>query len=135
MCAHDQSSIFSIGGKFRPDYGLLLELHALTLVARSYVFLVSYITKYTNIADPGTQIYKRDKQFKVWSLLASLKHYIQKEIFLHQLITLKLSNGNMKHARKLHGQNMKYAQLCTVQAKKLTCTFLITSRKVDHFLL
>ena len=32
MRAHDQSSIFSTGGKFRPDYGFLLELHALTLV-------------------------------------------------------------------------------------------------------
>ena len=31
--ARDQSSIFSTGGKFSPDYGLLLELHALTLVA------------------------------------------------------------------------------------------------------
>ena len=39
MRAHDQSSIFSAGGKFCPDYGLLLELHALTLVARSYVLL------------------------------------------------------------------------------------------------
>ena len=39
MRAHDQSSIFSIGGKFRPDCGLLLELHALTLVARSYALL------------------------------------------------------------------------------------------------
>ena len=40
MCARDQSSIFSTGGKFRPDYGLLLELHALTLVARSYTLLL-----------------------------------------------------------------------------------------------
>jgi len=39
MHARDQSSIFSTGGKFRPDYGLLLELHALTLVAHSYVLL------------------------------------------------------------------------------------------------
>ena len=39
MCARDQSSIFSAGGKFRPDYGILLELHALTLVARSYALL------------------------------------------------------------------------------------------------
>ena len=39
MRAHDQSSIFSIGGKFQPDYGLLLELHALTLVTRSYAVL------------------------------------------------------------------------------------------------
>ena len=39
MRARDQSSIFSTGGKFYPDYGLLLELHALTLVARSYVLL------------------------------------------------------------------------------------------------
>ena len=29
------------GGKFCPDYGFLLELHALTLVARSYALLVS----------------------------------------------------------------------------------------------
>ena len=35
MRARDQSSIFSTGGKFR----LLLELHALTLVARSYALL------------------------------------------------------------------------------------------------
>ena len=39
MGERDQSSIFSTGGKFRPDYGLLLELHALTLVARSYALL------------------------------------------------------------------------------------------------
>ena len=39
MRARDQSSIFSTGGKFRPDYGLLLELHALTLVACSYALL------------------------------------------------------------------------------------------------
>jgi len=41
MRARDQSSIFSTGGKFRPDFGLLLELHALTLVARSYVLLTT----------------------------------------------------------------------------------------------
>ena len=40
MRARDQSSIFSTGGKFCPDYGLLLELHALTLVAHSYALLV-----------------------------------------------------------------------------------------------
>ena len=40
MRARDQSSIFNTGGKFRPDYGLLLELHALTLVARSYALLM-----------------------------------------------------------------------------------------------
>ena len=45
MRARDQSSIFSTGGKFRPDYGLLLELHALTLVARSYTLLTMYIYK------------------------------------------------------------------------------------------
>ena len=38
--ARDQCSIFSIGRKFRPDYGLLLELHTLTLVTRSYVLLI-----------------------------------------------------------------------------------------------
>ena len=45
MRARDQSSIFSTGRKFRPDYGLLLELHALTLVARSYALLILMIFK------------------------------------------------------------------------------------------
>ena len=40
MRARDQSSIFSTGGKFRSDYGLLLELHTLTLVTRSYALLM-----------------------------------------------------------------------------------------------
>ena len=44
MRARDQCSIFSTGGKFRPDYGFLLELHALTLVARSYALLLLYAT-------------------------------------------------------------------------------------------
>ena len=39
MRARDQCTIFSTGGKFRPDYGFLLELHTLTVVARSYVLL------------------------------------------------------------------------------------------------
>ena len=43
MRAHDQCSIFSTGGKFRPDYGLLLELHAFTLVVRSYVLLALFV--------------------------------------------------------------------------------------------
>ena len=38
--AHDQCTNFSTGGKFRPDYGLLLELHALTLVVHYYVLLL-----------------------------------------------------------------------------------------------
>ena len=41
MRARDQSSIFSIGRKFCPDYGLILELHTLTLVARSYALLIT----------------------------------------------------------------------------------------------
>ena len=41
--ARDQSSIFSTGRKFCLDYGLLLELHALTLVARSYALLPNVI--------------------------------------------------------------------------------------------
>jgi len=43
MRARDQCSIFSTVQYFRPDYGLLLELHALTLVARSYAFLLQYM--------------------------------------------------------------------------------------------
>ena len=42
MHARDQSSIFSTGGKFRSDYGLLLELHTLTLVTCSYALTLSY---------------------------------------------------------------------------------------------
>ena len=44
MRARDQSSIFSIGRKFHPDYGVLLELHALILVASSYVLLIHFRT-------------------------------------------------------------------------------------------
>ena len=40
LVARDQSSIFNTGEKFRPDYGLLLDLHTLTLVARSYALLI-----------------------------------------------------------------------------------------------
>ena len=39
MRACDQDSIFSTGRRFYPDYELLLELHALTLVARSFALL------------------------------------------------------------------------------------------------
>ena len=36
---------FCTGGKFCPDYGLLLELHALTPVAHSYALLWNGIGK------------------------------------------------------------------------------------------
>ena len=40
LCVHVTSVLFLVlAGKFRPDYGFLLELHALTVVARSYVLL------------------------------------------------------------------------------------------------
>ena len=48
MRARDQSSIFSTGGKFRPDCGLLLELHALTL---SRPFLCALVDTYSAWAD------------------------------------------------------------------------------------
>ena len=57
MRACDQSSIFSTGGKFHPDYGLLLELHALTLVARSYALLALDIhIPYTTVADTAVKM-------------------------------------------------------------------------------
>ena len=61
MCACDQSSICSIGGKFRPDYGLLLELHSLTLVARSYALLLMVVclSRVLFIASHGTQLVVR----------------------------------------------------------------------------
>ena len=62
MRGRDQNSIFSAGGKFRPDYGLLLELHALTLVARSYALLVrhnhiGYTYTYTTLSIGSICIY------------------------------------------------------------------------------
>ena len=48
MRARDQSSIFSPGGKFCPDYGLLLELHAVTLVACSYALLATHMNPTLN---------------------------------------------------------------------------------------
>ena len=70
MRARDQSSIFSTGGKFRPDYGLLLELHALTLVAHSYVLLYHVIH--------GTSITHHQvfhTQRKLWKRLADLAFF------------------------------------------------------------
>ena len=54
MRARDQSSIFSTGGKFHPDYGLLLELHALTLVARSYALLLHLTLSCDKKTTPGS---------------------------------------------------------------------------------
>ena len=40
LCVHVIRVLFlALAGKFRPDYGLPLELHTLTLVARSYALL------------------------------------------------------------------------------------------------
>ena len=72
------------------------------------------VTKYTNIVDPGTQIYKRDKYFKVQSLPASLKHYIHKEILLHYLITLNL----------VLGAHERCTVLCILQAMDYTCMLM-----------
>ena len=45
MHARDQSSV--LAGKFCPDYELLLlELHALTLVAHSYELLIDVIQRH-----------------------------------------------------------------------------------------
>ena len=64
MRARDQSSIFSTGGKFRPDYGLLLELHALTLDARSYAFLATEMPTLTHFAWDS----------RIWYLSHALTH-------------------------------------------------------------
>ena len=52
MRARDQCTIFSTGGKFRPDYGLLLELHALTLAAHSYALLQSSTAPMSTLCSP-----------------------------------------------------------------------------------
>ena len=57
MRAHDQSSIISTGRKFHPDYGLLLELHALTLVARFYALLLLTIAMTSQLAKTVCVLY------------------------------------------------------------------------------
>ena len=52
MCARDQSSIFSIGGKFCPDYGLLLELHALIL-SRLFLCTLAYVYHWLTFLGDG----------------------------------------------------------------------------------
>ena len=50
LSVHVTSVLFLVlAGKFHPDYGLLLELHALTLVARSYALLFPCIKLYSNM--------------------------------------------------------------------------------------
>ena len=55
LCVH--VTRVSTGGKFRPDYGLLLELHALTLVVRSYALLrrVSTLQELDELGDKAVQ--------------------------------------------------------------------------------
>ena len=67
MRAHDQSSIFSTGGKFRPDYGLLLELHALTLVARSYALLLQVTVVHASQQKVLPLIVRKDKDLASWA--------------------------------------------------------------------
>ena len=74
MRARDQSSIFSTGGKFRPDYGLLLELHALTLVARSYALLMGHYTFSSVFAISGCERIRTNQiaeVFEFYSLTGS----------------------------------------------------------------
>ena len=74
MRAHDQSSIFSIGGKFCPDYGLLLELHSLTLVTCSYALLKQLSTR---------KLICRCKHAVIYVYLASLAMFY---LLLHRTI-------------------------------------------------
>ena len=64
LCVHVTRVLFLVlAGKFRPDYGLLLELHALTLVARSYALLLGYM----HVADRSstlTVVWREN--FSVW---------------------------------------------------------------------
>ena len=63
MRARDQSSIFSSSGKFHPDYGLLLELHAVTLVARSYALLHNSIAqpvRFVKFDHPSIHLYPEE---------------------------------------------------------------------------
>ena len=67
MRACDQSSIFSTGRKFRSDYGLLLELHALTLVARSYALLVLHTVSHPNKGHIGDRPFVPSREVVLFS--------------------------------------------------------------------
>ena len=54
MRARDQCSIYSTSGKFHIDYMLLLEVHALTQVARSYALLIDIVTHRADLSQPCT---------------------------------------------------------------------------------
>ena len=85
MRAHDQCSIFSTGGKFRPDYGLLLELHALTLVTRSYALLPISIGFSLSCL---ICLFSADVNTELLSCCVGLKSIKQNELLVSNLLTI-----------------------------------------------
>ena len=77
MRARDQSSIFSTGGKFRSDYGLLLELHALTLVAHALAYTNTLFSYTISILDlcSGNSVYYSDALLYKSSMLKYPYYY------------------------------------------------------------
>ena len=67
MRARDQSSIFRTSGKFHPDYGLLLELHTVTLVACSYALLRRYTAEEDKLAYVYTTFWCIPESDKLYS--------------------------------------------------------------------
>ena len=86
MRERDQSSIFSTSGKFCPDYGLLLELHALILVARSHAVL------YMSTCLKARYIVYMNKYKCFDKLQANLCTFMRKDICLTSSYTIFLGN-------------------------------------------
>ena len=110
---------FSTGGKFRSDYGLLLELHALTLVACSYALLHIYMynppllcihnCRYcVNLQTVKLTLRKAWKRGYVLSHLARVSLLISKK-FTKGGYTLRKSSacmGKRKEGRSVEGRNI-----------------------------
>ena len=98
MCARDQSSIFSAGGKFHPDYGLPLELHTLTLtlVACSYAMLCVMVFWSPADYQLHVALYITGKMFWIFIYSHHVSNLLNKPTFFcawnsipHLLVTLK----------------------------------------------
>ena len=111
MRARDQCSIFRTGGKFRPDYGLLLELHALTLsrpflctlditnaiilcLGLTLLFPVLFVLVFVSKLNPSLSLVPGPKRRRKKGLVSAVRAWEQGYLFLCFLTKHNLSNNN-----------------------------------------
>ena len=118
MGARDQSSIFSTGGKFHPDYGLLLELHALTLVAHSYALLIKLSLCYYKVATLELLICTLFFHSQFF-LLASDWFQVVNHHLLKDLTELGLWDETMKHKLIAYGGSIQVRALASSRERRV----------------